>query len=618
MSGVPSGWEIEAIDSNNNPVGPQYGPFDADPNTSYGTIWHIGTISGAQQDIAVSFELWEDNVILPDKLIDTVIVKFSNQNQTWPQTPTAIEPLDEEIITTLLPTFEWTAFQDGGDIETQNGYQIRVRCDDDSDVIVYDTGFIPNTTDRTHVYNPEAYVGTDPVTGNTMISNPLEWGKHYHWHVRYRDSGGDWSAWSADVPDSHQDFYTDIDSDGDGIPDSNDGCDDDPNKTAPGICGCGTPDTDSDGDNTPDCNDLCDSDPNKIDPGICGCGTPDTDSDGDNTPDCNDLCDDDPNKTAPGICGCGTPDTDSDGDNTPDCNDLCDDDPNKAAPGICGCGTPDTDSDGDNTPDCNDLCDSDPNKTAPGICGCGTPDTDSDGDNTPDCNDLCDDDPNKTAPGICGCGTPDTDSDGDGTPDCNDDDLMGDISGNQIVDMEDAILALKIIAGYNPAGIIFEADVDGDGKIGIAEVVYILQEIAGYRTQASGSVDFFWQVYEWGTCSADCGGGFQTRTVVCVDSLGNVVTDNYCTEIKPYTEQVCNTFDCVTSCTSNSDCFAGEYCEFPVGTCSGQGKCADRPDVCIQIYDPVCGCNGVTYSNAGCAAVDGVSVAFSGTCILPN
>ncbi|MFQ5466913.1 MAG: hydrolase 1, exosortase A system-associated, partial [Kiloniellaceae bacterium] len=40
-----------------------------------------------------------------------------------------------------------------------------------------------------------------------------------------------------------------VDSDGDGINDCDDGCPNDVNKTAPGICGCGVPDTgDSDGD----------------------------------------------------------------------------------------------------------------------------------------------------------------------------------------------------------------------------------------------------------------------------------------------------------------------------------------------------------------------------------
>ncbi|MFQ5429645.1 MAG: thrombospondin type 3 repeat-containing protein, partial [Phycisphaerae bacterium] len=212
----------------------------------------------------------------------------------------------------------------------------------------------------------------------------------------------------------------DIDTDGDGVLDCNDGCPTDPNKTDPGVCGCGVPDTDSDGDGTPDCNDMCPTDPNKIQPGQCGCGNPDTDSDGDGVADCNDGCPNDPNKTDPGVCGCGTPETDSDGDGTPDCVDGCPLDPNKTSPGQCGCGVPDTDTDNDGTPDCNDGCPNDPNKTAPGQCGCGVPDTDTDGDGVADCNDNCPNDPNKTDPGACGCGVPDTDSDGDGTPDCID------------------------------------------------------------------------------------------------------------------------------------------------------------------------------------------------------
>jgi hypothetical protein len=211
-----------------------------------------------------------------------------------------------------------------------------------------------------------------------------------------------------------------LDSDGDGTPDCLDGCPNDPNKVAPGICGCGVPDTDTDGDGTPDCIDGCPNDPNKVAPGICGCGVPDTDTDGDGTPDCHDGCPNDPNKVAPGICGCGVPDTDTDGDGTPDCHDGCPNDRNKTAPGVCGCGVPDTDTDGDGTPDCHDGCPNDPNKIAPGQCGCGVPDTDSDGDGTADCHDGCPNDPHKTAPGVCGCGVSDVDTDGDGIPDCHD------------------------------------------------------------------------------------------------------------------------------------------------------------------------------------------------------
>ena len=82
-----------------------------------------------------------------------------------------------------------------------------------------------------------------------------------------------------------------FDSDGDGIGDCIDGCPNDPDKTNPGICGCGVPDTDSDDDGTPDCDDGCINDPFKIDPGTCGCGCiSDIDFDIDGVPDIVDNC----------------------------------------------------------------------------------------------------------------------------------------------------------------------------------------------------------------------------------------------------------------------------------------------------------------------------------------
>lgn len=78
------------------------------------------------------------------------------------------------------------------------------------------------------------------------------------------------------------------DRDGDGVTNLEDGCPDDPAKTAPGSCGCGTADTDRDGDGTPDCTDECPDDPTKTDPGVCGCGVPETDADGDGVEDCVD------------------------------------------------------------------------------------------------------------------------------------------------------------------------------------------------------------------------------------------------------------------------------------------------------------------------------------------
>ncbi len=81
------------------------------------------------------------------------------------------------------------------------------------------------------------------------------------------------------------------DTDGDGVRDECDGCPDDPDKAAPGQCGCANPDTDTDNDGTADCLDGCPNDPNKTEPDFCGCGVAETgDSDGDGVADCIDQC----------------------------------------------------------------------------------------------------------------------------------------------------------------------------------------------------------------------------------------------------------------------------------------------------------------------------------------
>lgn len=68
-------------------------------------------------------------------------------------------------------------------------------------------------------------------------------------------------------------------------------------------------------------------------------------------------------------------------------------------------------------------------------------------------------------------------------------------------------------------------------------------------------------------------------------------------------------------CSSDGDCKKGAFCQTAPGVCGeGLGSCETRPEACILIYDPVCGCDGVTYGNACQAASAGVNVASEGAC----
>jgi hypothetical protein len=67
-------------------------------------------------------------------------------------------------------------------------------------------------------------------------------------------------------------------------------------------------------------------------------------------------------------------------------------------------------------------------------------------------------------------------------------------------------------------------------------------------------------------------------------------------------------------CRFPSDCGPAQYCAKDPGQCDGPGVCRNRPDYCITIFDPVCGCNGQTYGNACEAAAAGVNVAYKGSC----
>jgi hypothetical protein len=72
--------------------------------------------------------------------------------------------------------------------------------------------------------------------------------------------------------------------------------------------------------------------------------------------------------------------------------------------------------------------------------------------------------------------------------------------------------------------------------------------------------------------------------------------------------------ECLVSCNGNGDCSPLEYCDTAHNGCGGAGACRLQPDLCTEEYDPVCGCNELSFDNACLAAIEGITVFSSGAC----
>jgi hypothetical protein len=109
-------------------------------------------------------------------------------------------------------------------------------------------------------------------------------------------------------------------------------------------------------------------------------------------------------------------------------------------------------------------------------------------------------------------------------------------------------------------------------------------------------------------CLPTCGCDGQTYCNACEAAMAgtDVMGDGPCDA----TGQLCGA-------RGVGDCPEGYYCDYRDDSCGAAdipGTCQKRPQVCTTQYDPVCGCNGQTYSNACVAHASGTDVAYQGAC----
>ncbi|MEI9942400.1 MAG: Kazal-type serine protease inhibitor domain-containing protein [Pseudomonadota bacterium] len=135
--------------------------------------------------------------------------------------------------------------------------------------------------------------------------------------------------------------------------------------------------------------------------------------------------------------------------------------------------------------------------------------------------------------------------------------------------------------------------------------------------------------------TAACGAADQTGICVPKPSVCNDISDPVCgCDGQTYANQceaaakgssvqhagACEAPSSGESCggLKPASCAKSEYCNYPVETKCGSGDqtgtCTKIPDACDTVYDPVCGCDNLSYSNACTAAGKGISVLHSGAC----
>ena len=128
---------------------------------------------------------------------------------------------------------------------------------------------------------------------------------------------------------------------------------------------------------------------------------------------------------------------------------------------------------------------------------------------------------------------------------------------------------------------------DNNGAVGVTS------QSCNTQACAAAAPNPYIQYSPWGSCTATCGGGIQTRTAACVDANTNAqIASSYCSGY--VTQQACGTTACATPAPSGAQPYVWRTGSYSVCSASCGGGVITRSVTCADT-------NGNTVANSNCA-----------------
>lgn len=152
-----------------------------------------------------------------------------------------------------------------------------------------------------------------------------------------------------------------------------------------------------------------------------------------------------------------------------------------------------------------------------------------------------------------------------------------------------ALVAGVAVALSAPGFGMCAGDCDGDGRVAVSELVRAVRIALGELPLSECE-------------AADAAGDGAVAVADLILAVGNAL-------------EGCPAGACVAG--GDPGCGVGKVCELPPGLCESTepvGECVEQPRACPEVFQPVCGCDGRTYSNDCFRLAAGVQLLHEGAC----